>query len=115
MAKMDNVLDKQTKHLERIEGLAKTDRLIQLAQVALEKRLDVDENQHSLKQVQQLEGHEKVLKSIDEKLSGKGALAKKVEQLGESIRKAVPAGMTKERAEYITEKATKNPYFKTGR
>lgn len=37
MAKMDNVLDKQVKHLERIEQIAKTDRLIQLGQLALEE------------------------------------------------------------------------------
>lgn len=52
---MESVLLKQqTDSLKRIEELSKQDRLLQLAQVGYEKKLDDDETKHSQEQVKEL-------------------------------------------------------------
>lgn len=115
MAKMDNVLEKQVKHLERIEQIAKTDKIIQLGQLAFEKKLDEDEKNNSSLIVRGLDAVTKAVDKVSERLSDTGAVAKRLLQLGETIKSSAGGkSLTPEQAKGVTDASMKNqPYFKT--
>ena len=115
MAKMDNVLEKQVKHLDRIESLAKTDRLIQLGQLAYEKKLDDDEKHDSSLIVRSLDAVTKAVSEVSNRLSDTGAIAKRVFQLGETIKSSVGGkSLSPEQAKGVTDASMKGQtYFKT--
>lgn len=94
---MDKILDKQVKSLERIESLAKQDKLIQMSQVLMERKIDMDQEREA-------QDAQKILRGIEERLGETGPLVKQMKILAGSIKGAVsPAAApeAKKAGEYL--------------
>lgn len=83
---MEKLLEKQVKQLEKLENLAKTDKIIQLSSVMMERKIDQDQERESKDNIKKLEESQKLLISIADRLSETGPLAKQLQLLTGSLK-----------------------------